>query len=184
MELLSRLQIHVPEAGLQIVNLMRSLNILRDRYLMEPPELFQLKFLCGQLRILGAHVEALKSELNWVVQGRPRDAVGCFPFLGSVLVREQPCPLMAFKGRGMEESFTVEVICGVLLDVRTGDTARVQMCLEGVAEETMDPSTAKMDPMRKQATFTHMKPLFSTRMGLAPLQWSVQVSVAGGPLQR
>jgi hypothetical protein len=68
-DLLRSLQLQVPDCGLQIVNMMQAMNILYDRYLLDPPELFQLQFLSVQMRVLSAHVDALKQELVWVTQG-------------------------------------------------------------------------------------------------------------------
>jgi hypothetical protein len=40
------------------------------------------------------------------------------PFLGCVLLREIPQTILAFKGRAMDETFVVEVVTGVLVDVK------------------------------------------------------------------
>jgi hypothetical protein len=113
--LMGQLQARVPEVGLQFVSLQRALSQLVDRYLLEPPELFQRKFLLEQLRVMRAHVDALQKELAWLAAGRVGN-----PFLGALIVRDLPGPISGFKGRAMDDSFVVEVVSGVLLDVRTG----------------------------------------------------------------
>src|SRR5688572_8194125 len=104
--------------GAQLNQMLKNVVAMYDRYLLDTMELFQVRFLSVQFRVLCAHVAALQQELVWVVQGRPLDANGRIPFLGSILVREGPGMCVAFKGKTFEEPFLMEVICGVLNDVK------------------------------------------------------------------
>ena len=181
-----QLSAQVPAAGGQLQVLLKNVNALMDKYLLDPAELFQVKFLTSQFRLLCAHVAALQSELLWVKQGRVFSNAGFPPFLGSVFIRDQPAFSVALKGKPFEDPYVVEVVSGVLVDVKAAGSATATLLCKEIEfdGQTLDHATIEMDAARRVGVFSQLRPLMSARMNATYVQFFVELSIGGGPVAR
>ncbi len=181
-DLINQLQVEVPAIGLQLNQMLKSVLAMYDRYLLDPVELFQVRFLTIQFRVLCAHVGALQQELVWVVQGRPCDNMGRYPFLGQILMRDGLGIGVGFKGKAFEVPFVMEVIAGVLVDVKVAGDMQASLVSKDMEFDgpTMDHNVSPVDAVKRQTVFEHLRPIVSARMGMCSVKFEVPLSVGGG----
>ena len=172
----------VSELCLHLSTAQKNVDLMMDKYLLEPIEIFQVRFLAQQFRIFYAYADALLKELMWVYNGRLMTNTNQAPFLGSIFFREAPEFAMVAKSKLFDETFVIEVSTGVSQEIQF---VGPMQCLadHGEGKSPLDDSQVSVDPQRRTAIFANLKPSLSTRMQFAQVRFSCRVSVGGSEPQ-
>lgn len=172
-EMVGQLMVQLNGMIQTVTSELHALDLLQNLVLLDPMELYQVRFLLSHFRLLLAHVTALRQEVIWFNSGCPL-IDGRAPLFGGVVLREQPESSIIYKGKPIESTFTVEVVTGVSEEIRISGCAWCELVcadLEVKSRAPIENNEATMDSFKKQAIFHHLRPAVSTRMNLAHLRF-------------
>jgi len=135
--------------------------------------LHNVRQIAQKIQIQQQRIELLRQELTQIVQGPPLKTIA------ALIIIEQPLSQVIFKGKVIEEPFTVHIITAMHQDIHSFTKVKASL----VSDErqwklgkTLENEFANMDSTTRIAQFQELKINVSTRMTPINLRFSVGVT--------
>lgn len=158
---------------------LKELHGMHCSVVLDSAELHEARMLGARLGVQQQRLEVLGRELHHYGSGERSSP--CFAVLA---LQEQPIPQVIFKGKTIDDTYTLLLINGSQDDIVS--LSRVKAVL--ISEETalkkskapLSNDEATVDVFQRRATFQSMKVNVSTRMSMVHIKFQVQVQHGSG----
>mgnify|MGYP005992822167 CR=1 FL=1 len=103
--------------------------------------------------------------------------------LSALVIEDQPIPQVTFKGKTLENNFTVRLLSGAGVEYQNISKIKAQLVSEERTWKTAKPlenDEATMDFYHRIATFHNLKIQVSSRMSSVYLKFGIQVQQVSG----
>eukprot|EP01094_Clydonella_sp_ATCC50884_P004862 TRINITY_DN1385_c0_g1_i1.p1 TRINITY_DN1385_c0_g1~~TRINITY_DN1385_c0_g1_i1.p1 ORF type:complete len:481 (-),score=121.80 TRINITY_DN1385_c0_g1_i1:474-1916(-) len=158
---------------------LKELHGMHCSVVLDSPELHEARLLGQRLHVQQVRLEVLRRELHHFASGDR--SLPCFAMLA---LQEQPIPQVMFKGKTIDDTYTLLLVCGARDDIVS--LSRVKAVL--ISEETtlkkskapLSNDEENVDVFQRRATFQSLKVNVSTRMSMVHLKFQVQVQQESG----
>ena len=100
-----------------------------------------------------------------------------------MVIEDQPIPQVTFKGKSLEDNYTVRLLSGAAVQYQNISKIKAQLVSDERTWKTSNPlenSESSMDFYHRVATFHQMKLQVSTRMSAVYLKFGIQVQQESG----
>jgi len=179
-ENLQRLRIEQQQLLSEIDSKLKILKDLHQNCILLPPDIRKVFYLQQQLEAQNMQLRLYEQELTQatVSSTLPKR---CFV---SLLIVQQPFPMVLTKSKSLEEPVTVKLITGANYTIQYASPVRVHVFMDsphpkGTSSKHLDNDTEFLNELLCTSEF-HLKFLNGTRKNLATLKFSIQVKLTNG----
>eukprot|EP01104_Vermistella_antarctica_P009773 TRINITY_DN2544_c0_g3_i1.p1 TRINITY_DN2544_c0_g3~~TRINITY_DN2544_c0_g3_i1.p1 ORF type:complete len:626 (+),score=148.06 TRINITY_DN2544_c0_g3_i1:559-2436(+) len=180
------LTFHLKQASQQINACQQKLRSLNSTYVLDAPSLHQCRVLAQSFQIQDVQLDLYVNELehNAAARGGP------VPCVAALVITDQPIPQVTFKGKILEDDYTVELLTGAGVELEVTSNVKANIIAtektwkvdKPIAEDESPFSASETETAANSARFKNIKVNISTRMAPVHLQFSAQIKAKGGVL--
>jgi len=161
----------------QITSELNKLRELNKTVVLEPKELHQSRILGQRLQIQQQSLILYGRELQQI------STTGRAEPVSALVIEDQPIPQVTFKGKALEDTFTVRLLSGAGTVYQNISKVKAQLVSEErtwKTDKTLSSDETSMDFYHLVASFLHLKIEVSTRMSAVFLKFGIQVQQESG----
>jgi len=176
LELVQQIQQQQITLNTQIEMELKELRNINRVVLLEPQDLHNSRVMGQKLQNQQTMLELYRRELNHLLRISTNEP------LAMLVIEDQPIPQVTFKGKVLEDHYTVKLLTASNVEVQVLSQVKCQLVSDEkswkATQKTLENDESIMDPTALVASFNSVKVQVSTRMSMVNLKFLVQIQQA------